>query len=109
MNFRLLLAVLAAGLVTLACRAAPFALLRSGNLPPLLDYLQRYLPPVVMTILVANSFASLLSLPPQALPGPALALLLPGALAAALQLWRGNALLSIIGATGLHMLLARLA
>jgi branched-subunit amino acid transport protein AzlD len=100
-----LLAVLAMGLVTLACRAAPFVLFSKRSPPPILDYLQRYLPPMIMTVLVFNSYKSLnLSAPPWGLPA-----LAAGLVVAILQLWKRNALLSIVGGTALYMALSRLA
>ena len=108
-----LVAIFAAGLVTLACRATPFILFGSGRIPPFLDYLQRAMPPIVMTVLVFNSYKALFPQAPSwaftAAPPEALALVLPGALAALLQFWKRNALLSIVGATALHMIMARLA
>ncbi|HUX39191.1 MAG TPA: AzlD domain-containing protein [Rectinemataceae bacterium] len=107
-----LASILAAGLVTLACRATPFLLFRQGKIPPLLDYLQGSLPPIVMTVLVFNSYKALIPLAPTwtftTAPIEALALVVPGILAAVLQSWKGNALLSIAGATLLHMAMARL-
>ena len=49
-----LAAALVMGLVTLFCRAAPFLFFRSRKPPAVLDYLQRYMPPMIMTILVLN-------------------------------------------------------
>jgi len=101
----MLLAIFAMGLVTLACRAAPFLLFGSRRPPALLDYAQRYLPPMIMVVLVFNSYKSLnLSSAPWGLPA-----LVSGLVVAALQAWRGNALLSIVGGTALYMALARLA
>ena len=104
--------ILAMGLVTLACRAAPFLLFGSGKIPPLLDYLQRSMPPIIMTVLVFNAYKALFPQAPSwapALPiSGSLALLVPGLVAAALQAWKRNALLSIAGATALHMLMTRL-
>ncbi|HUX42565.1 MAG TPA: AzlD domain-containing protein [Rectinemataceae bacterium] len=108
-----LVAIFAAGLVTLACRATPFILFGSGRIPPFLDYLQRAMPPIVMTVLVFNSYKMLFPKGPSwnfaASPMDALALLLPGVIAALLQFWKRNALLSIVGATALHMIMTRLA
>lgn len=108
-----LVAIFAAGLVTLACRATPFILFDSGKIPPFLDYLQRAMPPIVMTVLVFNSYKILFPQWPSwnftASTLSAFALILPGAIAALLQFWKRNALLSIVGATALHMVMTRLA
>lgn len=108
MNPRLpeiLLATAVMGLVTLACRATPFLLFAKRKPPVVLDFVQRYMPPMIMTVLVFNSYKSLnLSAAPWGLSGIA-----SGLLVAALQLWRSNALLSIAGGTALYMALGRLA
>jgi len=100
----ILLSVGAMGLVTLACRAAPFLLFGNRKPPALLDYVQRYLPPMIMLVLVFNSYKALdVSKAPWGLPA-----LLAGLAVALLQLWKRNALLSIVGGTGLYMILSRL-
>ncbi|MDA8411338.1 MAG: AzlD domain-containing protein [Treponema sp.] len=107
-----LVAIFAAGLVTIACRATPFLLFGSGRIPPFLDYLQRAMPPIVMTVLVFNSYKALFPQGPSwdfaVAPMAALSLVVPGAMAALLQFWKRNALLSIVGATALHMIMTRL-
>jgi branched-subunit amino acid transport protein AzlD len=97
-------AVLVMGLVTLLCRATPFIFFMKRRPPAILDFVQRYIPPMIMTILVLNSFKGLrFGLPPFGLPEIISALAV-----AALQLWRRNALISIVGGTGLYMVLIRL-
>ena len=53
---RVLLSVLVMALVTLFTRAAPFLFFSRRRPPAFLDYLQRYIPPVVMSLLVLASF-----------------------------------------------------
>jgi len=86
-------------LATVATRALPFLLLRGREHHPLLEYLGKYLPPAVMTILVLFAIrgVELLS-PPYGLP-EALAL----AITVSLQVWRRNTLLSIGAGTGAYM------
>ncbi len=97
-------AILAMGLVTLLCRATPFIFFMKRKPPAVLDFVQRYIPPMIMTILVLNSFKALrFDRSPFGLPEIVSALAV-----AALQLWRRNALISIVGGTGLYMLLLRL-
>lgn len=101
---RILLAIAAMGLVTLACRATPFLLFARREPPALLGYAQRYLPPMIMTVLVFNSYKSLnLSVLPWGLPA-----IVAGLVVASLQWWKGNALFSIAGGTALYMALGRL-
>ena len=92
----LVIALMAA--LTFASRALPFWLLR-GHEHPLLMHLGRYLPPVVMTLLVAYSVKDASwTAAPHGLPELAAI-----ALTAVLHLWRRNALLSIGAGTGLYM------
>lgn len=94
----LILAIAAMAVATLATRAMPFLLLRSGE-HPLVLYLGRYLPPAVMTLLVLYSIKDVpFALPPHGLPH-----LLAIGLTAAVHLWWRNALLSIGAGTGLFM------
>ena len=51
-------AMLAMGLVTLACRAAPFLFFMKRRPPAFVDFLQLYIPPMIMTVLVLNCFKS---------------------------------------------------
>jgi branched-subunit amino acid transport protein AzlD len=101
---KILLATLAMGAVTLLCRATPFLFFMRRRPPAVLDYLQRYIPPVVMTLLVLNA---LKGIRPGEYPYglPELASM---ALVAGLQLWRRNVLVSIGGGTALYMILIRL-
>ncbi|HET7839315.1 MAG TPA: AzlD domain-containing protein [Rectinemataceae bacterium] len=99
----ILLAVLVMGLVTLACRAAPFLLFMKRRPPAALDFLQRYIPPMIMTILVLNGLKGIrFDRPPYGL-----AELSASVLVAALQLWRRNVLVSIGAGTALYMVLIR--
>ncbi|MCP4995533.1 MAG: branched-chain amino acid transporter [Gammaproteobacteria bacterium] len=96
--------ILIMGLVTFAIRLLPFLLLHRHADHPLLDYLGRYTPPAIMTLLVIYSlkdvaFAQLSS------GGPVVVALFT---TIAVHLWRSNALLSIAAGTGCYMLLLRL-
>ncbi len=98
-----LLAMLAMGAVTLLCRAAPFLFFRKRQPPPVLDYLQRYIPPVIMALLVINSLKGI-RFDSAAHGIPELAAVAATAL---LHLWKRNVLLSIGGGTALYMVLIR--
>ena len=96
-------AMLAMGAVTLACRAAPFLFFMRRRPPALVDFLQVYIPPMIMTVLVLGSYKGLdLLKPPFGIPEIASGLAVAG-----LHLWRRNTLLSILGGTALYMLLIR--
>jgi branched-subunit amino acid transport protein AzlD len=96
-------AILAMGLVTYLLRALPFLFFSRRDPPALVAYIARYLPPVIMTILVLNSFKGIeLDRAPYGLPE-----LVAAAAVAILQAWKRNALVSIIGGTALYMVLIR--
>jgi branched-subunit amino acid transport protein AzlD len=96
-------AVAAMAAVTLLCRATPFLFFMKKRPPEVVDYLQKYIPPMIMTILVLGSykgvsFAALRDW----LPG-----IIAGLAVAGLHLWRRNTLVSIFGGTALYMILIR--
>ena len=96
-----LLGVVAVGwAVTYTLRALPFILFsrKARTLPAWIEKLGSVISPVIIAALVIYSYSTLewRTLSPYA----------AGALTMALQLWRGNPLLSIISGTALHMLLA---
>jgi len=96
-------AVLAMGAVTFLLRAAPFLFFGRREPPALVAYIARYMPPVIMTILVLDSYKGLkLGQAPHGAPE-----LIAGAVVALLHAWRRNVLLSILGGTALYMLLIR--
>ncbi len=89
---------------TFATRVVPFIAFRNRGDHPLLLFLGRYSPPVIMTILLIYSLQSVdLTRPPFGL-SELLALLLT----ASLHLWRGNALVSIFSGTALYMTLLQM-
>lgn len=97
-------AVAAMAAVTLLCRATPFLFFMRRRPPALVDYLQVYIPPMIMTVLVLGSYKSLdLRLPPYGLPE-----IVAGLAVAGLHLWKRNTLLSIFAGTALYMVLIRL-
>ncbi|MFI8998150.1 branched-chain amino acid transporter permease [Streptomyces sp. NPDC053542] len=92
-------AVAVSAAVTWALRALPFAVLAPLRASAAVHYLSARMPVGVMVILTVYTLRDLT--PPDALPiGPALAATL------ALHFWRRNAVLSILGGTALHVLLA---
>jgi branched-subunit amino acid transport protein AzlD len=97
-------AILAMAAVTVFCRAAPFLFFMKRRPPAVVDYLQRYIPPMIMTVLVIGSYKGI-SFASVGLWVPSL---VAGIAVAALHLWKRNALISIFGGTALYMLLIRL-
>jgi branched-subunit amino acid transport protein AzlD len=94
---------LAMAAVTVLCRAAPFLFFIKRRPPAVVDFLQRYIPPMIMTVLVLGSYKGLsFARPPYGVPEIA-----AGLAVAALHLWKRNTLLSIFAGTALYMLLIR--
>jgi len=97
-------------LATFLTRVLPFVALSRQADHPLILHLGRYLPPAVMAILVIYALRDLapwsagqLNVSPQGVP-----LILASLAVVFLHLWRRNALLSIVGGTGLYMVLIQL-
>lgn len=99
----LLLFITVMATATFVTRALPFILLYKISEHPMLLYLGRYLPPVMMVLLLCYCFRDLRF--SAFTDGPAELLAL--ALVVGLHLWRGNALLSIMAGTGLYMFLCQ--
>jgi branched-subunit amino acid transport protein AzlD len=98
-----ILAIVVAAAVTFFTRAVPFIFFAKKKPSPLMAYLQRYLPPMTMVILVIYCIRDIQwAEAPHGLPA-----LIGIALTTVLHLWRGNALLSIFGATAVYMFLIR--
>nr|WP_206323586.1 AzlD domain-containing protein [Streptomyces sp. HNM0574] len=95
-------AVAVAAAVTWALRAVPFAALAPLRESPVLHYLSAHMPAGIMVVLVAYSVhnADLRTPPHAAALGIALIVTV------GLHLWRGNALLSILTGTAVHVALA---
>lgn len=89
--------------VTFFTRALPFVLLSQAANHPLLEHLGRFLPPIVMVLLVLYSFKNEAALSISFVPE--LGCL---ALVAALHLVFRQSLLSIVGGTAAYMALVQL-
>ena len=101
---RLFLAVLVMTAVTILTRAAPFLFFSRRKPPAFLGYLQVFVPPVIMTLLVLGAIKDVrFTETPYGIPA-----LAGVALSAILHLWKRNVLLSIAGATTLYMVLIRI-
>ncbi len=88
-------------LMTFLTRVLPFIALKNRGDHPLLLFLGRYTPPVIMTILLLYSLKAV-DLTRTPYGANELSALL---LTAVLHLWRGNPLLSIFSGTALYMVL----
>lgn len=96
-----LLAALAMALIIFFCRAIPFLLFSKRKAPAALGFVERFMPPVAMTVLAVVSYAAIdWKAPPHGLPE-----LAAGVFVALVHIWRRNALLSIFGGTALYMVL----
>ena len=96
-------AILAMAAVTILCRAAPFLFFMRRRPPAIVDFLQVYIPPMIMTVLVLGSYKGLsFAAWPYGIPEIAAGLAVAG-----LHLLKRNTLLSILGGTALYMLLIR--
>ena len=96
-----LVLVLAMGAVILFCRAFPFIF--SSKKKAFLGFVEKTAPPVAMTVLAFNALAGAF----RENPGDGLLALTASVFTAILHLWKGNALISIIGGTVLYMVLRR--
>jgi branched-subunit amino acid transport protein AzlD len=98
-----LASMLAMAAVTVLCRAVPFLFFMKRKPPEVVDYLQKYIPPMIMTVLVLGCYKGLsFAAWPYGIPE-----LAAGLAVAALHLWRRNTLLSIFGGTALYIALIR--
>lgn len=96
-------AILAMAAVTLLCRAAPFLFFMRRRPPQIVDFLQAYIPPMIMTVLVIGSYKAVSFVKaPYGLPE-----IVSGLAVAALHSWKRNTLVSILGGTALYMVLLR--
>ena len=86
-------------IATIATRLLPFILLKGKEEHPLLEFLGRYMPPAIMSILLLYSMQSIeLTASPYG-ANEFIALLLT----MLIHLWRGSALLSIFTGTFIYM------
>lgn len=97
----LLAAVAVSAAITWGLRALPFALLASLRASRTMEYLRTRMPAGVMVILLGYCLRDL----PVTHPGRALSTLAALGTTIGLQLWRRNALLSILGGTAVNVLL----
>jgi len=96
-----LLAVCIFALIIFATRAFPFLLFSRKKPPRILQFIEQYIPPAVMAILVVYSLKDISwTVSPGGAPHIAALLAAVG-----LHAWKKNALISILGSTTLFMIL----
>ena len=90
--------------VTFFTRVFPFLFFGGRRNPPMfLQFIQRYIPPMIMVILVVYALSDVVWLkPPHGIP-EVLCILVAGGL----HVWKKNALVSIFSATILYMVLVQ--
>ena len=98
-NIYLLSIIAVMAIATFATRAFPFVALKGKGDHPLMDYIGRYIPPAVMTILV---FYSMKNVDVFTAPFGANEFIALG-ITSAVHLWKRNSLLSIFSATAFYM------
>ena len=102
--FQAVIATAICAAVTFATRVIPFLFFSQRKPSPLIDYIQRYIPPMTMVILVLYCVKET----PWLEAVPVLTVLAPILVCAALHIWKGNALISIFSGTALYMALIRI-
>ncbi len=100
----ILIAVPLMALTILATRAFPFVLFSRRNPPAVICFIEKYIPPMVMAVLVVYCLKDIHW---KVFPS-GIRELISLALVVALHVWKKNAMLSIFGGTALFMLLSYL-
>lgn len=96
-----IVAVILMALIILATRAFPFVLFSRRDPPSIIIFIERFIPPMVMGVLVVYCLKDIAwTVWPSGLPE-----LTSLAVVVVLQVWKKNAMLSIFGSTTLYMLL----
>lgn len=101
---QVVIATLVCAAVTFATRVFPFVFFSRWRMPESILFIQRYIPPMTMVILVIYSVKDL-DWANITMGGVTIISVLVTAL---LHIWRGNALISIFSGTALYMVLIRL-
>jgi branched-subunit amino acid transport protein AzlD len=84
--------------------ATPEAETRTPGIETFLSLVEKAAPPVAMTVLAFNAASGSIKED----TGAALPVLIASGVTAAVHLWKRNALLSIVGGTGIYMILTRI-
>ncbi|HKL85809.1 MAG TPA: AzlD domain-containing protein [Treponemataceae bacterium] len=98
-----LIATVLMALVTLATRAFPFLLFSRRDPPAVLKFVEKFIPPMVMAVLVIYSLKDISwTVLPSGLREIGALILVT-----ILHMWKKNAMLSIFGGTAFYMILLR--
>jgi branched-subunit amino acid transport protein AzlD len=105
-----IIAVFGSGIAVFCTRAFPFALFSKRKPPAVLRFVEKYIPPMVMAILLVYCFrdAKFVFPPFGQAAGNGIPRLAALAVVAALHIWKGNAMASILCGTALYMALIKL-
>ena len=99
-----LLATIIAALVIFATRLFPFVLFSKREPPPILRFIEKYIPPMIMAILLIYCLKDVnFTARPFGLPQ-----LIALIVTVASYLWKGNSMVSIFGGTIVFMLLQKM-
>ena len=102
-NNEIYLAIIVMSLTNYLTRLFPFIFFNKKDPPQIIVYIERYFPPVIMTILI---FYSIKDVPFMAYPY-GLKELISIAFTIFLHIWKNNYLISIFGGTLLYMFLVQ--
>ncbi len=101
---QVLIAVAVSAVITLSCRAFPFVIFARKEPPPILRFVEKYIPPMIIAILVVYCMKDIdFAVKPFGLTH--LAALVVTVL---LHLWKRNSMISIFGGTIFFMVLDKL-
>lgn len=102
--FQALIAMIVSGLIVFSLRAFPFVLFSKREPPKLFRFIQRYIPPMMMAVLLVYCLKDVqFTRPPFSLPEIAAL-----AFTVIAHVWKGNSMISIFGGTALFMVLSRI-
>jgi branched-subunit amino acid transport protein AzlD len=99
-----LLGTLVSALVILSTRAFPFVLFSRRDPPRMLRFIEKYIPPMIMAILVVYCLKDV-QITERPWGAPSFIAL---AVCVGLHLWKHNPMISIFGSTVLYMILIRI-
>ncbi|MCQ2610408.1 MAG: AzlD domain-containing protein [Treponema sp.] len=98
-----LIATVVSAAIIFATRAFPFVLFSKKEPPAILKFIERYIPPMVMAVLLIYCFKDVgFGAKPFGIPE-----LVGLGVTVGLHLWRNNSMISIFGGTAVYMVLMR--